>query len=302
MPSFKAITLLALASAAYSSPLGPLKDFFGKRDNECNPINMPDDVKITDCVSTKKKQSDGYVLDKNGHCSAEIPTNPGKQGCTAYCEQSLALKYGQEVPFDNSWCRSGETCSITKGMSVTTTQTWEINTSIGFKKRDGLAELEDIQYINPRNADIEARDGGEDADALKATFNLGASYSFSQSVTYTETVGKSQVMNATKCGYYTFVPYVLESCGVVTRAPEKPGDPIYSPTGAQIVPPNKCDKSSLSDNKDWCNRVPMSDSNGHALGEIVLVYADCNTHQVIGAEPKHPYDYPGVSTGYKGST
>ncbi|KAF7880024.1 uncharacterized protein EAF02_007661 [Botrytis sinoallii] len=50
-------------------------------------------VDISDYNCPKKN-----TLNSKGYCSKPIPNVPGKEGCSAYCEIRVTLKYGQEMP------------------------------------------------------------------------------------------------------------------------------------------------------------------------------------------------------------
>jgi hypothetical protein len=56
--------------------------------------------------------------------------------------------------------------------------------------------------------ELQARD--DEGKGLAATFEVGASFSFSQSVAYSTTVSLEKTLNETVCGYWTFVPKLVE--------------------------------------------------------------------------------------------
>jgi hypothetical protein len=103
-----------------------------------------------------------------------------------YCEVRLTVTYGQEVPYTDGYCPKGTGCSISKGTSVSFTNTYTVNGGVTLSKRDDADPL-----------------------ALKAAFNLGASYSFSESITHTTTTELNQPIDPNNCGYWTFIPYLM---------------------------------------------------------------------------------------------
>jgi hypothetical protein len=106
------------------------------------------------------------------------------------------MSYGQEVPFEYSACVEESSCAVSENQQVTVTSTYSIDTAITIKRRDLSAEL------HARDVSIEPE--------LELVFNAGASYSWSTSVTYGTTQTYSQTFNGTTCGYWTFIPYMME--------------------------------------------------------------------------------------------
>ncbi|TGO64028.1 hypothetical protein BCON_0009g00370 [Botryotinia convoluta] len=207
------------------------------------------------------------TLDSSGHCSNAIPNVPGKQGCTGYCEIKLTAGYGQEVPIMDGSCQSGTTCSVSQGQSVTVTNGYSINIGTGLGT------------------------GKEISKMLTQGFNIGASYSWSQSIGYTTTETFSKTLDGKTCGYWTFIPYLMTSCGTLTTAPTG-----YTPSGFSNPWPY-CSKSGYKDTGNWCNTTPYKDSNGHAEGKVLFVLTDCKTNGVLKTGQDPAYEYPGVSTG-----
>jgi len=71
----------------------------------------------------------------------------------------------------------------------------------------------DIVSINSTDDsyDLEIRAGaGGLEDFLKASFSAGSSFSFSKSVTYSEAHGQSKPLKKGECGYWTFIPRLIE--------------------------------------------------------------------------------------------
>ncbi|KPM34764.1 hypothetical protein AK830_g11810 [Neonectria ditissima] len=104
--------------------------------------------------------------------------------CESYCEQSLQWSYGREVPFDNSRCGEGSHCRLDEGMSVQVGQTTTFGLQIGH-----------------------------------GAFTLGASFSWSESKTTSNSIVREKPADRLDdCGYWTFVPYMVTSCGITSKA------------------------------------------------------------------------------------
>ncbi|TGO81171.1 hypothetical protein BPOR_1301g00020 [Botrytis porri] len=81
--------LLALAAVTLAIPAPPI---LSDRDNGiCSAENMKVDISDYNCPKKNTVDSKGYYY-------KPIPNVPGKEGCSAYCEIHLTLKYGQEMP------------------------------------------------------------------------------------------------------------------------------------------------------------------------------------------------------------
>lgn len=136
-------------------------------------------------------------MDKNGDCTSPIGQFPGDSGCTAYCEQRITMSYGQERPFTGAYCSDTDTCSVSTGEQFQFTEQWSINAGINVGKRDlnsnSLVKRDDVSV-----------------DVIKASLTLGATYTWSKSYTYTESTGHQQNATPNVCGYWTFVPYMME--------------------------------------------------------------------------------------------
>jgi len=98
------------------------------------------------------------------------------------------MTYGPEVPFSGGFCTDDETCTLLKGTTITVTNTWTINGDISQKNLPvpGLGSIE-------------------------AAFKLGTSYSESNSLAYQVTAAHQHSTEKGKCGYWTFLPYLMES-------------------------------------------------------------------------------------------
>jgi hypothetical protein len=96
------------------------------------------------------------------------------------------MLYGLEQPFGDSDCQQGSQCSLQTATSITYTNQYGF--SIGLKKRDGISLA-----------------------GLLDAFNLGATFSYSESIQYTNTHEQNRPDDETsQCGYWTFVPELVE--------------------------------------------------------------------------------------------
>ncbi|KAF4635845.1 hypothetical protein G7Y89_g2254 [Cudoniella acicularis] len=260
----KSLLFFSVLASTFASPLLSLES----RAAECYPQNMATDVTDGNCPHKN-------TLDKSGNCQ-NIPGIPGNAGCTSYCELTLSKGFGQEVPFAQGWCQGGTTCGVALAQSVTTTQTWTISIGSGMSSTADLSKL------------------------LTSTFNIGASYSISKSLSYTTTVSHSKDLAAGVCGYWTFVPYVMNSCGTLTEVATKEMAAGYYDTDEVSY----CDtRGAKTNTPNWCNKSIYKDDKGKADGEVLFVYVDCNSgavlsnSQITGDTQPAAYLYPGVSTG-----
>jgi hypothetical protein len=170
---------------------GPL----AARDTTCSPISMKDDQVLALLPNRKRDKADHgqkvttcpkkNTLDSSGHCRG-IPNVPGAQGCTSYCEMTLSKGYGQEVPFHRGYCQDQTKCTVDTSESVSTTQTWTV------EMKSELGTGESV------------------SKALTGGFNIGASYSWSKTLTYTTSTQNQKVLKENQCGYWTYIPYVME--------------------------------------------------------------------------------------------
>jgi hypothetical protein len=177
MSFIRSIILLGIAATtSYASPLS--LNLFNRDGGACYPESMTIDQPDQNCP---KKNT----LDSSGHCSATIPNVPGSHGCTAYCELTLAVGYGQEVPITEGSCQELTSCVVTTGQSVTVTHSYSISTKVGLSSTDNLVDI------------------------LTSAFELGASYSWSKAIAYTVTTSHTETLKANQCGYWTFIPYVM---------------------------------------------------------------------------------------------
>ena len=110
--------------------------------------------------------------------------------CASYCQKTVSWNYGYEVPFSGSRCDRYDLCTIaeTKSVSFTNEYSFEIGGSLGtLRKR-----------------------AAEDLDILKAAFNFGSTWSWSETVTNATAITHTRPDNQNDtCGYWTFVPYYI---------------------------------------------------------------------------------------------
>jgi hypothetical protein len=120
-------------------------------------------------------------MDDKGQCYDAIPSEPDgdKSPCSAYCEVKTSFAYGREQPF-NDPCPS---CTLSQGEEVQTTTGW----SFTFGANLGLP-----------------------VEELETAFNIGASYSFQQAITFTTETTYSPPADYKGCGEWTFVPYLTQ--------------------------------------------------------------------------------------------
>ncbi|RDL36987.1 uncharacterized protein BP5553_04420 [Venustampulla echinocandica] len=270
-----ALAIFGILATTLASPLvtreTPVEMSLETREDKCYPNSMVDNKKMGNCPHKTN-------VDKDGHCP-NINRIPGREGCSAYCELTLSKGYGQEIPFHQGYCQAKTTCSVANSESVATTQTWSVNANIGMGT------------------------GEEVSKALSAVFNIGASYSQSKTLTYTVTTTQSKELGKNQCGYWTFIPFVMESCGTLTSVTKKTMTAGYYNTNTVSY----CDtKGSKADHKNWCNKSIYKDDKGRPDGQVVFIFVDC-AHGGILKDNKIPGGetqpaaiwYPGVSTGPK---
>ncbi|TGO52702.1 hypothetical protein BOTNAR_0316g00090 [Botryotinia narcissicola] len=143
---------------------------------------------------------------------------------------------------------------------------------------------------------MDAGIGGAVAKVLESAFDIGASYTFSKTLTYSDTAGSKITLKENECGYWTFIPYVLKSCGTLTETAEKSAPAGYMNSGTYQY----CDKASYTNTANWCNTTPYKNAAGLADGKLYFVYTYCNGTGVAWEKMQaSPCIYPGVSTAQK---
>jgi hypothetical protein len=106
-----------------------------------------------------------------------------------------------------------------------------------------------------------------------------------------------------RTGYWTFVPFMVQSCGTLTSSGTSPVEPIDGCEGVGCsggsysgVGPNCDTTSDIKTTHDYCNISPLPDGpNGQTLGTVLYVAAPD-----VGGKPyadgQDPLYYePGVS-------
>lgn len=132
----------------------------------------------------------------NEVCRVSSPKNPRliNHQCRAYCQVSVSWNYGLESQFPDTWCQQQDpvcTLSDTKTTAVTNSETFNVGIQLGTRSLD-------------------SRDDGPSLPALKATFSAGATWGWSDTYTNATAVASSRPpKTANKCGYWTFVPYMV---------------------------------------------------------------------------------------------
>ncbi|KAL9065998.1 MAG: hypothetical protein Q9161_007849 [Pseudevernia consocians] len=213
--------------------------------------------------------------------------------------QTTTWFFGPEIPFDVS-CQSGDhTCAITEtaGVSVTNEHSFTVGFNLGNKKRD---DSEVSAELSTRDDSAPATPKGP-LDYVTAAFNFGASWSWSN--TKSSGIASSQNKPAqalNECGYWTFIPYYVTSCGSLTYAPYIPDD---EPTLAAGYPglvepeghPASCDGTGTTIG-NFCQSTPYLDGNGNAVGVTVFVAMECQSNKPLAfCYQQDPYLQIGVS-------
>ncbi|KAF4616261.1 hypothetical protein G7Y89_g15145 [Cudoniella acicularis] len=253
-----AFIAFSIISTTLASPL-----LDTRQDNPCHPVNMVNDQRVWNC-------NHKYTTDGNGHCMSGIPDDPSPE-CTGYCEMSISKGYAQEVPIYKGYCQEKTTCSYQNSETVSTSQTWTVQATLGMGSGDDISK------------------------ALTGTFNAGASYSWSQTLSYTTGVGSQKTLGAGQCGYWTFIPFQMTSCGTFTSVGQR-SESGGILMGAGIV---VCDQTTnVVDTQNWCNNSLYYDENGHADGEVHFIYIDCSHGGLLQNDqiPQIPNDPSGPAT------
>lgn len=105
-----------------------------------------------------------------------------------YCEVFNYLYVGDYTKFDNSECAKGEKCLLSKGRTVTISDTWSVN------------------------GGLDLTIPGLGSDDGVAAFNLGASYSHTVANSYTTTITHStdgMPYAKGKAGFWAHLPYYI---------------------------------------------------------------------------------------------
>ncbi|CAI6065076.1 unnamed protein product [Clonostachys chloroleuca] len=197
-------------------------------DNCFSPENVEEHKKDESCPK-KNELKQGSQGD--WYCPIKIGNNPMK--CESYCEQNLSWTFGKEQPFDNASCRAGSDCSLSITQSVTITETTSFNFGISH-----------------------------------SAFSLGASFSFSDSKSTANGISHSKPDDLKdNCGYWTFVPYMVTSCGRSAKAD------IHK----NII--NKWCANRVDG--DMCVTRAYKTKSGTAGGKAIFVATDCDSNKPL---------------------
>ncbi|KAI9702775.1 MAG: hypothetical protein M1836_007989 [Candelina mexicana] len=261
-----------------AAPLPGMRQLI-ERDNPCP--NPQGDTENVDNYNCPKKNT----MDAKGNC--QVDPSASKNGhpdtCTTYCEVRVKWFYGQEVPYSGTRCAANSPCTFATATSVAVTNKYEFNiggANVPKVKREAKADAA------PGFTKWSKRD---DKSIIQAAFNVGASYSYSKTVTTTQTLTQPRPTDgphADKCGYWTFIPYYIASCGSVSSL-------ILRDVRLGVT-------VCLGDYKttpNVCNSTPYT-VKGAAAGTNIFVYVDCNTNAKLDASIQDPiYNQPGVAIG-----
>ena len=114
--------------------------------------------------------------------------------CRAYCQVSVSWDYGLESQFDDTTCQQNDpVCTISDTQTTAVTNSKSFNVGIQLDTRS-----------------LDPRDDGLSLQALKATFSAGATWGWSDTYSNATAIATSRPTDlADKCGYWTFVPYMV---------------------------------------------------------------------------------------------
>lgn len=228
----------------------------------CDVDSMIPGAELKDCAKNQP-------LD-NGNCIGSIPDQPGDSGCTAYCENSITFYFGEEQPYPNAGCETNTPCSWTEGKTITKTRTWTTSVEVG---------------------------GGFDpADTgLKSSFSIGGSYAYSESYSLTSTLISGRPTGENRSGYWTFVPYMVKSCGTITAAAKKATTrgPTCTTLNCSGEVVDICDKDELKTGPLCQSTYIIAD--GKPVG-MTLFVATCNGNLPCREGQDRKYYWNGVST------
>ncbi|KAI0007811.1 hypothetical protein F4779DRAFT_590297 [Xylariaceae sp. FL0662B] len=283
-----AIITLGLGNPVLTNKLLPEHEEVAKRallERRCENTLYADPYK--DQYDCPKK----HKTNKKGQCVDGIPGSPGNTGCNGYCEVKITFVYGKEIQYNNDCRANTDPCMLYQGWSVTHSETFEV--SGGFSTRDGSNDTSDH--------DLVAREGA--TNPLKLVFNLGASYSWTDSFTRIVTQAQGKPKGETRCGHWSFIPWRVRSCGTLTHSDTKPVS-----TGSKSCSLNpycsgsanngeSCDKDSkLTSTPNWCVETTVTNKDGSPAGSDIFVATGCGTDR--GPRPEGQdriYYFPGVS-------
>ncbi|KFH48382.1 hypothetical protein ACRE_006510 [Hapsidospora chrysogenum ATCC 11550] len=165
-------------------------------------------------------------LEEDGTCKVHASENE----CESYCETSLKWFYGEEVPFHNGRCGKGPcTLEDRMGAEVSKTTTWGLQIGHG-------------------------------------AFTLGASFAYTEGKAIVSGVVRQKPEDLKEsCGYWTFIPYMIESCGISAK-----GD--YS---QNAFTGRKC---SDVEQKEECYAKVLESPDGAVAGHVAFVATECDDY------------------------
>ncbi|KAF3913055.1 hypothetical protein ABW21_db0207260 [Orbilia brochopaga] len=242
-------------------------DVLLKARNENTTNSNPCDVKYPNFPSKPILGCNAHPLDKDGRC----PRPSRHYNKPTFCETQRRFLYGAEQQYDVEPILNGPG-SPERELAVGTSVTY------------GVSYSANLGFTIP-----------------ETTFNLGLDISLTHAITYTTTnafTAKKSTMNG-YCGYFTFIPKMIESCGSLTNWQSKPlkGDePVEVLDSDQVVETHKDVKYGQTV-KDVCVMHPFLKENGEADGITVIVLTDCTKQHILApmSEQNIAYRYPGVA-------
>ena len=183
------ILRISVASITHAKRLHPpLESRVQGPSSDCmNPNSQPElEVSKALCQSDSSiiRKSQIYDLCHSSQTNLTpcLASSAYKNNCLAYCEQFLYWFLGPEVPWPNSNCEPYEACTFGGSNSLAITNTYTFSAGLS----------------------------GTGGDAFKVAFNLGATYTYSTTVTTTQSFQQGRPSNSTPyCGYWTFLPYYI---------------------------------------------------------------------------------------------
>ncbi|KAH7141344.1 hypothetical protein B0J13DRAFT_623711 [Dactylonectria estremocensis] len=164
-----------------------------------------------------------HNVNKKGECEGDWAAYPS--GCTSYCESYVEWRYGPEARFQQVRCARGP-CKLEPGLGANiTVPVWQPGIS-------------------------------------KFSFTTGSTFNYyDPSTTAVSAVVEKPRELFHECGYFTFIPYMVKSCGVT----------VYG----RYFLEHWC---KAHENRGDCRENVLQRPNGKPDGIIVFVATDCNDH------------------------
>ncbi|KAI5458483.1 hypothetical protein BGZ63DRAFT_406890 [Mariannaea sp. PMI_226] len=166
-------------------------------------------------------------------CKAKYELNPaGKckpswyRSCEGYCEMYTWWDFGQEVPFDNAFCEEGP-CKLKAGLQA----------------RNASFE-NPISLISPINL------------SKNSNFNF-----YNPNLTAIAKVRSKPKTQEEKCGYWTFVPYQVHSCGISSKG-----------KSGRFWVASWCSNTTQ---QGECSTTVLQNSEKRPDGQIIFVATEC---------------------------